>query len=124
MKAAWIEDMLSLAPPIAFLIAVRIVNKRPTARYPVSAQIDAYLRGLSWVDDAGSRMRDMGHVFHVESFLVPRRGRMPSLAKLEEARAACVALDWKVEDIVLIPVSVLPAEVGSTARASGAAQGR
>lgn len=34
MKAAWIEDMLSLAPPIAFLIAVRLVNRSPTVDYP------------------------------------------------------------------------------------------
>ncbi|WP_336502473.1 cation transporter [Microbacterium paraoxydans] len=34
MKAAWIEDLLSLAPPIAFLVAVRIIAKPPTAKYP------------------------------------------------------------------------------------------
>lgn len=34
MKAAWIEDLLSLAPPIAFLIAVRIIAKPPTDKYP------------------------------------------------------------------------------------------
>lgn len=34
MKAAWIEDLLSLAPPIAFLIAVRIIAKPPSAKYP------------------------------------------------------------------------------------------
>ena len=26
MKAAWVEDLLSLAPPIAFLVAVRIIR--------------------------------------------------------------------------------------------------
>lgn len=34
MKAAWIEDLLSLAPPIAFLIAVRIITKPPSDKYP------------------------------------------------------------------------------------------
>ncbi|WP_100813498.1 cation transporter [Microbacterium lacus] len=34
MKAAWIEDLLSLAPPIAFLIAVRIITKPATDKYP------------------------------------------------------------------------------------------
>lgn len=33
MKAAWIEDMLSLATAFAFLLAVRLVNKKPTSRY-------------------------------------------------------------------------------------------
>lgn len=34
MKAAWIEDLLSLVPPIAFLIASRFRNREPTARFP------------------------------------------------------------------------------------------
>jgi cation diffusion facilitator family transporter len=34
MKTAWIEDMLSLIPPIVFLIAARIRNRRPNDRFP------------------------------------------------------------------------------------------
>ena len=34
MKAAWVEDLLSLAPPIAFLLAVRILVKPPSEKYP------------------------------------------------------------------------------------------
>jgi cation diffusion facilitator family transporter len=34
MKAAWIEDLLSLLPPTAFLIASSIRNRDPTAKFP------------------------------------------------------------------------------------------
>ncbi|MFF5217724.1 cation diffusion facilitator family transporter [Micromonospora sp. NPDC000442] len=34
MKAAWIEDMLGLVPPAAFLIAARYRNRRPNDRFP------------------------------------------------------------------------------------------
>ena len=34
MKAAWIEDALSLLPPLAFLIAERFIRRRPTAQKP------------------------------------------------------------------------------------------
>jgi divalent metal cation (Fe/Co/Zn/Cd) transporter len=34
MKTAWVEDMLSLIPPIVFLIAVRIRTRRPNERFP------------------------------------------------------------------------------------------
>lgn len=34
MKTAWAEDLLSLAPPIAFLVAVRLVTRPPTPKYP------------------------------------------------------------------------------------------
>ncbi len=34
MKAAWIEDLLSFIPPLAFLVAVRLARQRPTVRHP------------------------------------------------------------------------------------------
>lgn len=34
MRTAWIEDMLSLIPQIAFLIALIFVRRRPTAKHP------------------------------------------------------------------------------------------
>jgi cation diffusion facilitator family transporter len=34
MKAAWIEDILGLTPPIAFLIASRVRNRAPNDRFP------------------------------------------------------------------------------------------
>jgi cation diffusion facilitator family transporter len=34
MKAAWIEDLLSLLPPTAFLIASRIRKRDPSAKFP------------------------------------------------------------------------------------------
>ena len=34
MKTAWIEDFLSLIPPIAFLLAMRFNSRDPTGRFP------------------------------------------------------------------------------------------
>ncbi|HEU5109747.1 MAG TPA: cation transporter [Micromonosporaceae bacterium] len=34
MKAAWIEDMLGLVPPIAFLVAARYRHRQPNDRFP------------------------------------------------------------------------------------------
>ena len=34
MKAAWIEDMLGVVPPVAFLIAARYRNRQPNRRFP------------------------------------------------------------------------------------------
>ena len=39
-----------------------------------------------------------------------RGRRAPSLAELREAREAAVAVDWKVQDLVVVPVEELPAE--------------
>lgn len=78
--------------------------------HPLGHRLDEYLRGLDWTETAESRIRDEGHVFHVESFVVPARGRLPSLEQLEAAREACIGLDWKVQDMVIIPVAELPSE--------------
>jgi divalent metal cation (Fe/Co/Zn/Cd) transporter len=85
-------------------------DKKP---HPLLAEVDDYLRALPWVKDAGSRVRDEGHVFHVESFVVPRDQTVLTLEMIETARAACIELDWKIEDMVIAPVRVLPPEVGN-----------
>ncbi|HYI58630.1 MAG TPA: cation transporter [Microlunatus sp.] len=77
-------------------------NARP---HPVLPQVVALLRKLDWVRDAGVRARDEGHVFHVEAFVVP--ASTPTVAMLEEARRRCIALDWRLEDVVVIPVDEL-----------------
>jgi cation diffusion facilitator family transporter len=79
--------------------------------HPLIGTIDDYLNGLPWVEAAGSRVRDQGHVFHVEAFVVPR-GQLPPLESLEEARDGCIGLDWKIQDLVMVPVAELPLEAG------------
>src|SRR5215211_3711615 len=34
MKTAWLEDLLGLIPPVAFLVAARFNTRGPTARFP------------------------------------------------------------------------------------------
>jgi hypothetical protein len=34
MKAAWVEDILALFPPIAFLVASRFRHREPNDRFP------------------------------------------------------------------------------------------
>ncbi|MFP5283749.1 MAG: cation transporter [Actinomycetes bacterium] len=79
--------------------------------HPLIGEVDGRLRRLNWVRAAGSRVRDEGHVFHVESFLVPEDGGAVSLRRLEDARAALLELDWKLRDVVVVPVAELPEDV-------------
>ena len=79
--------------------------------HPVIGEVEDYLCGLDWVAEAGARARDEGHVFHVECFVVPRDGCDPSVKTIELARTACAEIDWRMLDVVVIPVPVLPAEV-------------
>jgi divalent metal cation (Fe/Co/Zn/Cd) transporter len=79
--------------------------------HPLVAEVDRALEELAWVQHARSRVRDQGHVFHVECFVVPAGGRSPGLADLARARDVVVALDWKVRDLVVVPVTELPEDL-------------
>ena len=61
-----------------------------------------------WVAEAAAAVRDQGHVFHVESFVRPRDGEDATLDQLEEAVDVLRDLDWKVHDVVVMPVRDLP----------------
>lgn len=79
--------------------------------HPLVNKIDERLAALPWVAEVRSRVRDQGHVFHVESFVVPVPGHAPTLTDLSAARRTVVELDWKIEDMVLAPVEEIPAQL-------------
>lgn len=103
------DGLKNLRGAVAALTDARAMTYDDSEPHPLTAEIDRYLSNLRWVDEARSRTRDEGHVFHVESFVVPRK-KMPTLAQLENARNACIDLDWKVQDMVIVVVAELPAE--------------
>lgn len=75
--------------------------------HPLTGRVDEVLESLDWVAHSRSRVRDQGHVFHVEAFVRPG-GTEPTLDQLEEAVAALRDLDWKIHDVVVMPVRDLP----------------
>jgi hypothetical protein len=57
------------------------------------------------------RVRDEGHVFHVECFVVPSDPADPSAPIIDRTAALrdqLRAQDWKVHDVVVVPVARLP----------------
>ncbi len=80
--------------------------------HPLASEIVETMRTLPWVSDAAVRLRDQGQVFHVEVFVVPR-GRRVSLKQLDRASEQIADLDWKVQDVVVIPEDRLPDEAAT-----------
>jgi cation diffusion facilitator family transporter len=76
--------------------------------HPLTRRVDEVLEGLDWVDESRSRVRDQGHLFHVESFVVPSDGETPGPDRLEDAAERLRDLDWKVNDVVVVPMRELP----------------
>lgn len=92
---------------IADLMDVRASTFDDGRPHPDIDKIHDHLESLRWVDQVRTRTRDQGQFFHVEVF-VTLRGRMPKLADLEAAQEECRALDWKLHDVVIVPVAVFP----------------
>ncbi len=76
--------------------------------HPLIGQIEERARDEDWVGDAVARVRDEGHVFHVEMFVVPDGGRAVSGEQCEDLRAALRDVDWKIHDVVIAPVAEIP----------------
>lgn len=84
--------------------------------HPGIGEVKDYLGGLDWVAEVGVRARDEGHVFHVECFVVPRDGHEPDIDQIEKVRTRCTELDWRMQDVVIIPVRRIPDELSDAGR--------
>lgn len=76
--------------------------------HPLTLEIEQCAGREPWVQCAGARVRDEGHVFHAEVFVVPAEGTAPTVRDLERLRRRIEALDWKAHDVVIAPVPELP----------------
>jgi cation diffusion facilitator family transporter len=121
IAASIVHDGVSnLRAAVVDLMDARATTFDDAQPHPLVGRVDQYLASLPWVREAGSRVRDEGHVFHIEAFVVPHR-RKVALSDIETAREGCVTLDWKIQDVVVVPVPELPDVVDAiTPRGSNA----
>ncbi|WP_422114963.1 cation diffusion facilitator family transporter [Brachybacterium sp. UNK5269] len=76
--------------------------------HPLTREVEVRAEQEPWVREASARVRDEGHVFHAEVFLVPHPGADPTVAQVAALRDRIHELDWKVHDVVIAPVPQLP----------------
>lgn len=105
------DGVRNLRVATAALMDARVETYDGSGPHPLLPEIDETLSALPWVQAAQSRVRDQGHVFHVESFVVPVQGHTPTLPEMARAREAIIDLDWKLEDVVVVIVAELPARM-------------
>jgi divalent metal cation (Fe/Co/Zn/Cd) transporter len=85
MKGAWLEDMLSLAPPIAFLISARVRYRAPDARHPYGYHRAVEVAFLA----AALALLLMGIYLILDSALDLLKGDHPPIGMVE-------LFDWQV----------------------------
>lgn len=69
-------------------------------------RVRTYLKSLTWVVDADVRIRDGGHAFTGEAFVIPKDAR-DIVARLHDAAEGARALDWRMLDLTIMPVETL-----------------
>lgn len=87
-------------------VVADLMDQRPTTVEgevsDVPQRVRAALRSIDWVRDAEVRMREEGHVYAGEAFLVPAAplGADELPARLNDALEVARAVDWRVHDMV------------------------
>jgi cation diffusion facilitator family transporter len=76
--------------------------------HPIVERMNEAVNGCDWVERGAVRLREEGHVFTGEVMVVPRTGAAASqdelMDRLEELADHLLSLEWKVYDIVVVPV--------------------
>jgi cation diffusion facilitator family transporter len=88
-----------------------LMDSRPThydgsGPHPLVKQLERALEGMGWVDDAQVRLREEGHVFAGEALVVPADADA-LVDRLDHAAEELRALDWRLHDLVVVPVARL-----------------
>ena len=104
LKAAWVEDMLSVAPPIAFLVAARFRNRKPDKEHPYGYHRSVGIGFLA----AALALLSLGGYILVDSLIrLITRERAP--IGMVEAFGLTVWLGWPM--IAVLVVTMIPAVI-------------
>jgi cation diffusion facilitator family transporter len=74
---------------------------------PLPSRIETELAKLSFIKAARVRLREEGHVYFGEAWVVLREGE-DVMDRLAEASQHARGLDWRLHDLVISPVKELP----------------
>lgn len=96
-----ISDLMDTAPTLV----------DGSGRDPLPARLETEMKKLGWVREAKARLREEGHVYFGEVFIVPE-GNVDLPARLDEASHMLAGLDWRLYDIVIVPVESLEEHEG------------
>jgi cation diffusion facilitator family transporter len=87
-------------------VVTDLMDKRPTtvddsAVDPLTTRVEREMHDLNWVREARARLREEGHVYFGEVFVVPKDGTADLVERVREAHERLLKLDWRLHDIVV-----------------------
>lgn len=102
------DGVTNVRAAVEDLTDTRATRFDDSEEHPLIDEAEETVRAIPWVRQAAARVRDEGHVFHVEMFVIPEPGQDPDVAQLMEARRKILDLHWKLHDVAVIPVGSIP----------------
>lgn len=99
------DGVTNIRASISGLSDARATTYNNSGPHPLTDEVEELARRIDWVDQARARVRDQGHIFHTEMFVVPVEDYMPTPAQLDELTEQIADLDWKLQDVVIAVVS-------------------
>ena len=97
------DGYVNLRAVISDLLDSRPTTVDDSAIEPLPARIRNDLLQRSWVKDAEVRLREEGHVFFGEAFIVPADDRNLT-SRIDDAVKELLRQDWRLQDLVIMPV--------------------
>ena len=97
------DGLTNLRVAVADLMDARPTLVDGSALDPLPERLRTELRSLTWVKDAVVRVREEGHVFFADVQLVPKSSQN-LLSNIEEAEKQLLGIDWRLHDMVIMPV--------------------
>ncbi|MGQ9367751.1 cation transporter [Azospirillum sp. ST 5-10] len=76
---------------------------------PLLGRLHEALKRYAWVGAVDVRLRGEGHVFLAEAFVVPR-DRTDLLDRVAHLAGELRRLDWRLREVIVVPVRTLPAD--------------
>lgn len=102
------DGVTNVRAAIGDLTDARATHFDNSEAHPLIKEAEEATRTLPWVRQAAARVRDQGHVFHVEMFLIPEPGQDPTVEQLMAVRQQLLGLHWKIHDVAVVPVGSIP----------------
>jgi divalent metal cation (Fe/Co/Zn/Cd) transporter len=105
-----VSDLLDEAPQSA---------TREDEPDPLPERLARHLAALDWVESVEVRMREAGHVFIGEAYVVPKSEER-LVERVAELSARAKAFDWRVQELAVMPVRREALQAAEETRSRGA----
>lgn len=101
------DGITNIRAAVTGLSDARATRFDNSAVHPLTEDVEKLALSVNWVAEARARVRDQGHIFHTEMFVVPVNGDVPTTEETAQLAKQIEGLDWKLQDTVVVVVGSL-----------------